>query len=151
MNIAYWANITSPKRLTVRIIWSNNTTDTVSVRQSDCSFNNMTLFCSVHALDSWTCVIVLSQLYLFSYYSSAAAYHRQWADSSPCCHSAVDGGVCISDAQKLVNNVDRRRHPLRLRLVASSSLNGSHPTIAYGVFPHLSSSLDDSQALFLKI
>ena len=39
----------------------------------------------------------------------------------------------------------RRRHPLRLRLVACSSLNGSHPTIAYGVFPHFSSPLDDSQ------
>ena len=32
----------------------------------------------------------------------------------------------------------RRRHPLRLRLVACSSLNGSHPAIAYGVFSLLS-------------
>ena len=29
-------------------------------------------------------------------------------------------------------------HPLQLRLIQSSSLNGIHPTIVYGVFPHLS-------------
>ena len=34
---------------------------------------------------------------------------------------------------------------LRLRLVACSSLNGIHPTIVYGVFPHFSFPLDDSQ------
>ena len=46
--------------------------------------------------------------------------------------------MCIRDSLDTL----RRRHPLRLRQVACSSLNGSYPTIAYGVIPHFSSPLD---------